>query len=307
MKKLYKDKEWLYRKYIKEKLSTTKIGKLSEIGNETICRWLKKYNIPIRSRVEGYHLFYTQKIKNNKYCIKKNNKYCNRKWLYQKYIVERLSAVKISKICGINDVTIGKWLREHNIPIHTHYINHNNSLISKYMNKEWLNKKSVEEKLTITEIAKLSKLSCSTIYKYLRKYDTPIYSIKKVREKGKFIGEKAPGWKGGRHIYGDYVEVWISPNSPFASMTNTRHIVEHRLVMAKHLNRCLEPWEIVHHINGIKTDNRIENLELVKVSEHYILHRQNNLLKKEVRKLRELLLIVFLSRSIKVQEGKFRG
>lgn len=67
-------------------------------------------------------------------------------------------------------------------------------------------------------------------------------------------------WKGGRrHTRGGYVYIY-SPEHPFAALNSS--VAEHRLVMEKMLGRYLDRSESVHHRNGVRDDNRPENLEL---------------------------------------------
>lgn len=70
----------------------------------------------------------------------------------------------------------------------------------------------------------------------------------------------SPLWRGGRTVLkSGYVRIYL-PEHPNASKNRT--VAEHHLVMEEHLGRYLIPGETVHHKNGVRYDNRIENLEL---------------------------------------------
>lgn len=99
-------------------------------------------------------------------------------------------------------------------------------------------------------------------------------------------GVRSHRWKGGVRCSSDgYTEIY-SPDHPHA---NARKVVlEHRLVIEEHIGRYLTPVETVHHKNGIKYDNRIENLELW-VCSHKSGQRYTDLSFEELSNLRDYI------------------
>lgn len=104
--------------------------------------------------------------------------------------------------------------------------------------------------------------------------DNPMWKngvAKKVQESRKnngtyYFGENHPNWKRGYWFQQGYkvIENLIE--------TNGKKVSEHRKIMQDYLGRKLLSNEVVHHKNENRSDNRIENLELLTSSEHSKLH-----------------------------------
>jgi len=103
-----------------------------------------------------------------------------------------------------------------------------------------------------------------------------VRNILKIKQTGKNNNQ----WNGGKvKVYSHasqnktnhYIKVKMSTH-PFSDIQG--YIMQHRLVMEAYIGRYLNKEEIIHHINGNKSDNRIENLLITNNHEHLQYHSQ---------------------------------
>lgn len=131
------------------------------------------------------------------------------------------------------------------------------------MNKDLIKKaiELIKNGKTVRDTSRILEINRETLRYYLKKD-----KIKSVFKQGcrpcDFISKhfKNKTFNGKGYIL---IKCRNHPNT-----TKQGYIQEHRLVMEKHIGRYLTKDEDVHHINGNKQDNRIENLELILHSKH---------------------------------------
>ena len=128
-----------------------------------------------------------------------------------------------------------------------------------------------ESGLTQAEVGKVLGCSQKTVCKFMKRHG--IKARSSACNLPKKYGSNNPAWKGGKNIHHGYVRI-RTPKDCLSSGDSNGYIREHDYIMEKHIGRPLRKDEVVHHINGVKDDNRIENLMLLTNSEHMKIHSE---------------------------------
>lgn len=131
--------------------------------------------------------------------------------------------------------------------------------ISKLENKELAEKciKHWKNGCSQIEIANEYKISQFLVSKLIRKY----LSYEEYSKLNKYNRKITKG-----HIKHDagYIMIRLNPNDKFFSMVNSSgYVMEHRYIMALHIGRSLLKTETVHHKDGNRANNNIDNLQLM--------------------------------------------
>ena len=140
----------------------------------------------------------------------------------------------------------------------------------------------VYNKVTNDELIRIFGRTFYSIYKKARALN--LNKDKKIERMNRSLarrGAKSSSWNGGRIKSKKGYILVLAREHPYAG--NDRYVMEHRLIMEKYIGRYLKSDEVVHHKNGIKHDNRIENLEILKFGEHTANHHRGKKRSKETR------------------------
>ena len=134
-----------------------------------------------------------------------------------------------------------------------------------------------ERNMTQTEVAKEMGVTQKIVYAFMRRNNLPARKAAKRYQRG----ESNAFWKGGRRVNEQgYVEIYMPE---YEHTRSNGYVREHIYVAEQMIGRRMKFYglgnpdnEVVHHINGIRTDNRPENLLVLTQAEHSKLHHATN-------------------------------
>lgn len=209
-------------------------------------------------------------------CIANTPKNISKEILINLYVDKGMTIKEMCQELNIKSpITITKYMDKYNIP------RRNTNSIRKEITMQGMSDEEFKTFLinqysskSLNQISTELGINSAALRKYFIKYQIPFLGHEESNKKYN-TGEKCNNWKGGRRLSTEgYVKLYM-PEHPHAV---AGAVYEHRYVIEQQIGRFLEKDEVVHHINGNKSDNRLENLMLLTPSEHSKLHSE---LKKE--------------------------
>lgn len=193
--------------------------------------------------------------------------------IYKRYFIDKESIHKISKIYNVTSKVIKRIIQKN------------------YPNNE------------IRNCSEAQKVYFKTHDGVMKGKQHSEESKQKMKENRKMtIGKNNPAWNGGRRISKDGYILIYKPDHPFKNK-KVNVIPEHRYIVEKwlrenepnskylisvenHIDKFLDPQVVIHHINGIKNDNSLENLQLVENNSlHIKIHQENPFLNSKTKKI----------------------
>lgn len=206
--------------------------------------------------------------------------YKNIDWLKLQYCDKRIPITEIAKLANTSHAQISRYTKRlglSRLPLspskkaiekqrqtilkHSSYNTHgkiSTPVSFNYRNKNWLKSKYQKEKLSMHNIANLCGVTHSCVLRWMIKYSIP-------RRVPTNKGDENGNYKDGTKLHSGY-KLIKTKNHPQAQANG--YMREHRLIMEKHLNRYLTANEHIHHKDGNKLNNNINNLELMTNTEH---------------------------------------
>jgi predicted DNA-binding protein YlxM (UPF0122 family) len=198
-------------------------------------------------------------------------KHISKELIVELYFNRRMT---LQEVCDATDIkspiTLRKRLKEYGLEARD--VNEENSLVHRLgITKEEFKSNLIDlyiiKEMSINEIAKNFNVTQTIIRRRMKEFGIEFRDAEVARKM--YSGEKHHSWKGGRRKHDGYVQI-KKPNHPNADSCG--YVYEHRYLIEQKIGRRLKTEEHVHHVNGIKNDNRLENLQLMTNIDHIKLH-----------------------------------
>lgn len=172
---LYRDKSWLRKKYVQERLSTYDIAERCGCSDSTVRYWMDKHDIATRR--DGPPL--------------ENDKLRDPDWLWEEYVERGKTCKEIAEFCECSDVTVYNYLQEHDIETRRPVTD------ERLRDGDWLRKQYLELGKSGAKIADEIGCSSTLVYRWFRKHGIDAEYIYRGP-----TGSEHPNWEGGRIPYG---------------------------------------------------------------------------------------------------------